>query len=549
VRKIKKVKISVILSLIIFILLSFTVRATNVLGQPSSKQIKNKVIINFKKTPGAKEKALVKKFNGKIKYSYQLVPAIAATIPETAKKGLLQNANVIKIEPDTLAKAQDAELDNSWGVKRIGSGEVHTSNKGAGVSIAIIDSGINYNHPDLDDNYSGGYDFVDSDDDPMDVYGHGTHVAGTACAEDNNVDYSVIGVAPECALYSLRVLDADGYGYASDIIAAMEWAVETNIKVANLSLGFSQNPGDAVKSAFDNAQQAGLITVAAAGNSGNPPGKGNNVIYPAIYDSVIAVAATDSKDKRASFSSTGDQVEISAPGVSVYSCWNDGTSYYDPQPDCYGENTDCYKYGSGTSMASPHVAGTAALIVASGIQDTNLNGRTNDEVRLRLNQTAEDLGTTGRDPQYGYGLVNAAKAALPNCSQDADCASGEICCSGQCIAPVCSVNNDCNDGNACTIDACNNPDTCSAECSFTEITECMDNDGCCPSGCDSNNDNDCSAQESCGDKYCAGWSSGEDCFTCPEDCRCVGPDCSKGCCGNGTLEGGENIHNCPIDFE
>jgi len=135
--------------------------------------------------------------------------------------------------------------------------------------------------------------------------------------------------------------------------------------------------------------------VAAAGNSGTPPGKGDNVGYPARWDSVIAVAATDKNDNRASFSSTGPAVELAAPGVAINSTLP-GNSY------------GAY---SGTSMASPHVAGTAALVIASGITDSNGNGLINDEVRLQLQGTAIDLGDPGRDSKYGYGLVDAAAAA------------------------------------------------------------------------------------------------------------------------------------------
>jgi subtilisin family serine protease len=341
-----------------------------------------------------------------------LVPAIAATIPEPAIDGLRSNPNVTTIELDGQVRAVDTELDNAWGVKRIGSGVVHDAgNVGARVKIAIVDSGANYDHPDLDDNFDPlkrGYDFVQDDDDPMDVYGHGTHVAGTACAEDNG--FGVVGVAPGCALYSLRVLDDNGFGSLSDVIAAMQWAVDKEMQVANLSLGWDRNPGDLFKLAFDNAWEAGVVIVAAAGNSGNLAGRGKSVIYPALYDSVIAVAATDAYDVRASFSSTGDEVELAAPGVSVLSTWNDSSGYYDPKPICL-DSVCYYKEGSGTSMASPHVAGTAALIIASGIVDANGNGRVNDEVRQRLLKTADDLGALGRDPQYGFGLVDADEAA------------------------------------------------------------------------------------------------------------------------------------------
>ncbi|MDO8576364.1 MAG: S8 family serine peptidase, partial [bacterium] len=351
--------------------------------------------------------------------TYSITPAIAASVPESAINGLLHNPHVTAVEMDGPVYATDAasELASTWSVGKIGAGDVHIAgNTGAGVKIGIIDSGINYNHPDLDGVYAGGYDFVESQNDlgtregdgALDVYGHGTHVAGTACAEANG--FGVVGVAPNCALYSLRVLNNDGVGSWSKTIAAMNWAVANGMQVVNLSLGDSRNPGTAVKAAFDNAAAAGVVIVAAAGNAGNTMGKGGNIIYPAKYASVIAVGATDSTNKRASFSSTGSDLEIMAPGVSVLSTWNDDTSYLNPQPICLG--SDCwYKYGSGTSMASPHVAGVAALIIVSGSAlDANGDGKIYDEVRAKLNSTATDLGTAGKDTQYGNGLVNAVAA-------------------------------------------------------------------------------------------------------------------------------------------
>ena len=355
-----------------------------------------KVLIGFDRQPGSDEEGIVRGAGGAIKYTYHLVPAIAASVPEAAVEGLLRNPRVTSIEPDITVYAIDAELDNAWGVKHIGAGIVHDGgNKGAGVKVAIIDSGIDYTHPDLDANYAGGRDFVNNDNDPMDDDGHGTHVAGTVAAEDN--DIGVVGVAPEARIYALKVLEG-GTGSYSDVIAAIEWAVYNGIQVTNNSYGSSGYPGDIVKAAFDNAYAAGVLHVAAAGNSGNPPGKGDNVIYPARWDSVLAVAATDENDDRASFSSTGLDVELAAPGVAINSTL--------PGED-YGK-------GSGTSMASPHVAGTAALVIATGITDANGNGYINDEVRQRLDETADDLGNLGRDPKHGYGLVDADEAALPS---------------------------------------------------------------------------------------------------------------------------------------
>jgi len=345
-----------------------------------------KVLIGFKQIPGLAEQAVVQGAGGKIKYTYHLIPAIAASIPDTAIEALQKNPNITNVELDIMVYALDDELDNSWGVKRIGAGIVHNSgNKGTGVNIAIIDSGIDYTHPDLNTNYVGGHDFVNDDNDPMDDNDHGTHVAGTVAAEDNGI--GVVGVAPEASLYALKVLDSKGSGYYSDVIAALQWCVDNGIQITNNSYGSSGDPGETVKDAFDNSASAGVLHVAAAGNSGNSYWVGDNIIYPARYESVIAVAATDQNDKRARWSSTGPDLELSAPGVAINSTLLGGG---------YGEK-------SGTSMASPHVAGTAALVIAAEIPN----------VRAQLQNTADDLGATGWDSKYGYGLVDAAEAAGP----------------------------------------------------------------------------------------------------------------------------------------
>jgi subtilisin family serine protease len=374
------------------------------------------VLIGFDKKVGASEKALVRTYGGEIKHSYSIVNAIAAQMPESALKGLSNNPNITAVEQDLEVRAVDIEEEyaNIWSLSNIKARPVHQAgNTGIGAKIGIIDSGINYNHPDLAGNYAGGHDFVENENDlgvregngAMDVYGHGTHVAGTACAVQNG--FGAVGVAPDCILYSLRVLNDAGSGNTSDILAAVQWAVDNDLDVINLSLGRSSDMGSIAQTAFENAYNTGVLIVAAAGNSGNPPGKGTNTIYPANYDSVIAVAATDINNKRASFSSTGANVELAAPGVSVYSTWNDNTSYSNPQPECFDYNSDtiqdCYKEGSGTSMASPHVAGVAALVFSGGIKN-------NQQVRTILQDTAFDLGTAGRDAHYGYGLVDAQKA-------------------------------------------------------------------------------------------------------------------------------------------
>jgi subtilisin family serine protease len=296
--------------------------------------------------------------------------------------------------------ALDTELDNSWGVDRIDAEEVWTTYTGQGVNVAIIDSGIDNNHSDLNVEY--GVNFVSKpswkDPDPDkwdDDYGHGTHVAGIVAALGNGV--GVVGVAPGAALYALKVLDRTGSGYVSDVVAAIMWATDPNgdgsaddrLDVINMSLGSTYDSW-LLDGACLLAYAEGLILVAAAGNGGS-------VIYPAAYPWVIAVSATDINDELAWFSSTGSEVELAAPGVEIYSTYKDGG----------------YTTYSGTSMAAPHVAGTAALVIAAGIPD----------VRGQLKSTAENINLL--DTEQGYGLVDAEKAVLPT-QQDTGTITGTV---------------------------------------------------------------------------------------------------------------------------
>ena len=257
---------------------------------------------------------------------------------------------------------------------------------GGFLKVCVIDSGVDYNHPELAANYLSGYDFVNDDSDPLDDNGHGTHVAGTIAAALNGA--SIVGVAPQVKILAYKILDSTGSGSFSDAIAAVERCQADGGKVTNNSYGASANPGTAVQQAFDNSYAAGLLHVASAGNSGSGT---DTVGYPAKFSSVIAVAATDQSDNRASFSSTGPKVELAAPGVGILSTYLNGQ----------------YASASGTSMASPHVTGIAALVLNCGITS-------NTAARTRMQQTAQDLGTAGRDNSFGYGLARADLAAI-NC--------------------------------------------------------------------------------------------------------------------------------------
>lgn len=362
-------------------------------GTAYSEKPQRDVIIGFHQMPGPSEKALIHSNGGVVKHDYHLIPAVSASLPEQAVDNMRKNPMIAYIEDDVILTIATNEYGNSWGVSHIGSEMVHNNAiNGTGVKVAVIDTGINYTHEDLDDNYKGGYDFVFNDFDPMDdsYNSHGTHVAGIIAAESNGV--GVVGVAPNASLYAVKVLDGSGYGSASWVIAGIEWAVDNDMDIATMSLGtgkYSQSLRDACHNAYD----AGVLLVAAAGNT-----YGGDVTYPARYDSVIAVTATDPNDQRASFSPICPEVELAAPGVNIMSTiGGDGS----------------YDYLSGTSQAAPHVAGTAALIISSNLPDVNGDGVVNNEdIRLQLRLTAQDLGDSGKDDMYGYGLVDAQAAVL-----------------------------------------------------------------------------------------------------------------------------------------
>ena len=346
------------------------------------------VLITFASPPGPADQALLRAAGGQVTHAYRIVPGMAASLPAQAVTALQSNPRILAIEPDGRVQAYQfgTEYELAWGVGRIGSESVHASGlTGAGVRVAVFDSGVEYSHFELAHAWAGGYDFANDDGDPVDDNGHGTHVAGTiAAAADGQW---VVGVAPNVQLHGVKVLDAAGRGDWSDIIAGLDWAVQNGIQVTNHSYGDSADPGSLVELAFVNSAAAGMVHVAAAGNSGNCRGTGNSVGYPARFDAVIAVGATDELDDHACFSSSGPAVELSAPGSNIVS------SYWHAD----------IAIGSGTSMASPHVAGAAALVMAAGVLDPTA-------VRNLLAATALDLGSNGRDKVFGFGLIDVAAA-------------------------------------------------------------------------------------------------------------------------------------------
>ena len=366
----------------------FTMTAAN-LSASSADRGNNKVdvLIGFQGLPNP---GLVRAFGGEIYAEFTLVDVIAARITEQQARALNNHPAISYIEPDGIVYAINQTVP--WGIERVFNDDINSRNitwnesTGFEVSVFVLDTGIDRYHEDL--TVVGGRrfytqgPFLRSDDRYDDGHGHGTHVAGTIGALNNSI--GVVGVAPAVDLFAVKVLTDNGSGSVSAIIAGIEWTVAQGKEnsIINMSLGsssYNQSFEDACQAAFD----AGLLVVASAGNSGNSGGTGDNVGYPAKYESVIAVAASDSDDQRASFSSTGPAVELIAPGVSVLSTLPGN------------------KYGSysGTSMASPHVAGVAALVWAA---DSTMN---NIKLRGILNETAQSLGL--HSYHQGNGLVRA----------------------------------------------------------------------------------------------------------------------------------------------
>ncbi len=295
-----------------------------------------------------------------------------------AARGIVQNPLASQIAA--------IRKEETWGINRVHAPAAWPLTEGKGVKVAVIDTGIDTGHPELSGSVDGGYSAITKTENPADYQddnGHGSHVAGTIAAKKDGK--GVVGVAPKARLYAVKVLDADGSGNLSDVIDGIVWAAKNKMDVANMSLGAPVD-SEAMKRAVRFARGSGVVVVAAAGNSGGSVG------FPGAYEDTIAVAASDSNDKLAGFSSRGPEVDFIAPGVDVLSAKMGGgfASY------------------SGTSMAAPHVAGLAALAVSQGY--VGLNGP--DGVFAQLKKAASTLPTEGMTVEMqGAGMIDAGKLA------------------------------------------------------------------------------------------------------------------------------------------
>ncbi|ADC66225.1 peptidase S8 and S53 subtilisin kexin sedolisin [Ferroglobus placidus DSM 10642] len=370
--------------------------------------------------------------NGKVLARGKIFPIVVAELPEKAVENLAKAKGVVRIEKDALVKIfkgkppsppgknKDSSAQPSqqipWGIDRINATEAWNISNGSAsgvIEVAIIDTGIDRDHPDLKDNLAWGVSVLNGiistkPNAYQDKNGHGTHVAGIIAAVDNEI--GVVGVAPAVEIYAIKALGNDGSGWISDIILGIEQALlgpdgvldsdkdgviagdpdDDAAEVISMSFGSSSNVLS-LHEALIKAYSYGVVLVAASGNEG-----ALTPSYPAAYPEVIAVGATDKNDDVPSWSNRG--VELSAPGVDILSTYPD----------------DDYATLSGTSMACPHVSGVVALIQAAYYNKYgtilpvgNFSDANNSTVRGILHITAEDVNKDGYDSVYGYGIVRA----------------------------------------------------------------------------------------------------------------------------------------------
>lgn len=372
--------------------LSIFAQHNNIEVEQKAKE-KRKYIIVLKEKADQDKFIQKKKLNEKKSKKGKLSKMITAELDSTELKSMQQDTEVAYIELDStveIASINDIDKQNKevlqmqaddqttpWGVKAIGADLVHDDQiKGDQIKIAVLDTGIS-EQPDL--NVKGGVSFIEGNNSYEDDNGHGTHVAGTIAALDNGA--GVVGVAPNANIYAVKVLDNQGKGSYSQVIQGVEWAIQNDMDIISMSFGglsLSQALHDAIKEAND----SGILIVAAAGNRGRGE---ETELYPALFSEVISVGATTQNNRIASFSSTGKELDIVAPGVDILSTLNDG------------------QFGvlSGTSMAVPHITGAAALLWS------NNYALTNDEIKSKLYEAAT---TMGEQEVYGHGLVNIPKA-------------------------------------------------------------------------------------------------------------------------------------------
>lgn len=481
--------------------------------------------------------------NAKVQYEYDILPNVVnvrgVTRAEIAQ--LRAMPGVVRVEEDEIFQISAHDSMPLIGALESQKAAAGLSARGAGARVCIIDTGIRADHVLFTGRIdaAAGWDYYNNDSNPNDDNGHGTNVAGIAAGGDGfTVNFGTCGpkplqgVAPGATIIAVKVCSGGGSCPTSSIVAGINRCASTSLAggqadVINLSLGGGQFSGtcdsDASAAACNNAVNAGVTVVAAAGNNGysnalGSPACGSKVIaVGAVYDSnfpncqdsnssftwclnsFCTSTCTDNpliQDNRVCFSNRSVNLNVAAPGSVIWSASNAGASSVSGI--------------SGTSQASPHVAGLATLII--GLNPS----LTPTEVRQIIRDGAIDLGTAGFDSSYGYGRINVIDSlnlVTPpqSCTDNSQCDDGNACTTDVCNTGTCSHTAvTCNDSNACTTDSCNP----ASGCVFTAIScndgvscttdscnpatgcvyawpACGLNDGCCGPGCNSGNDPNC----------------------------------------------------------
>lgn len=315
------------------------------------------------------------------------VNALTMTVDASATADITRRLearpDVSWVEPDFQAHSTwypgDPQLPSQWALAKLGAWQSWETARGSGVRVAVVDTGVDYLHPDLAGRVDQGWDFVDNDANPMDEMGHGTHVAGiVAAAAGNGVGGS--GFAPAARVFAVRALDRDGSGYYSWIASAIVYSADQGAQVINLSLGGNED-AHVLEEAVGYATAHGALVTCASGNDGAA-----KIGYPARYQGCFSVGASTSSDTIASFSNRGRGLDVVAPGANILSSTMGGG----------------YEAWDGTSMATPVVSGVAALLVSQG--------RSERSIEQLLRSTSRDLGAAGWDSTYGAGRVDASAA-------------------------------------------------------------------------------------------------------------------------------------------
>jgi len=326
-----------------------------------------------------------------IHHTFDDLHAVSATISVAGKDALLDSPSVKFIEDDPEVKTTSQE--GSWGYKSLNIEKTKQSGlTGKNIKIGILDTGIRMDHPDLQ--IENGVSFVQGASTYNDDNGHGTHVAGIIASKDN--DIGVVGVAPDAQIYAVKVLNQYGEGNQSDVVAGINWAIENKLDIINLSIT-SSSGSYLLQEALQRAYDQGIMIVAASGNIDRPIYGEMNVLYPARYPSVIAVGSVNYDEIgrliRSDFSYYGKDLDFVAPGQDIYSTFVN-----------VGGND--YGFSSGTSMAAPFVTGMAALYKEA-------YPTVHSSVILeQMEASALDLGSPGRDAEYGYGLIQSPPGTI-----------------------------------------------------------------------------------------------------------------------------------------